>query len=190
MRCYTPSLSFRKEWNCSQTLPVYHHVLHHVLTLILRVSPEYEWSLTHATSCALGYPLRMRNPMSAKSLRDRMAPRGQTRSCTSVSNVCRSWSLHLWGTSGDGKDVTPHPKWYILIRVMRAEKETHHRRPKLITMEHVDSHSSSHYQHGGIQHWVKVSMLSRELNINHHAARRHPLKRRNGNIGVRNIISQ
>ena len=64
----------------------------------------------------------------------------------------------------------------ILIWLVWVEERTHNRHIELMTMEYIDLHSCASSHHKRIQHQVKVPMPDGTLNIDHHAARRHPLK--------------
>ena len=65
----------------------------------------------------------------------------------------------------------------IIKQLVRMEEWAHNMCMKLTAMKDVDSHRCSCSHHRGIQHWIKVPILDRKLNINHHVARWwHPLK--------------
>ena len=61
---------------------------------------------------------------------------------------------------------------YVIIRLMRAEERTHHYCKELATMKYLDPHSCLSSHQRCIYHQVEVPIHHRELNENHHHARR------------------
>ena len=69
-----------------------------------------------------------------------------------------------------------HSQGDVIEQIMRVKERTHNRRSKLMIVEYIDHHRSTHRQHSCIELWVKMPIPSRELNVDDDTTHQPPMK--------------
>ena len=160
-------------------------------------STNWGWSRTSGWSGRVGrqtYHGRLRRTRAVGSSRTSRVSRLRRVSLHVVTRIGRLWGIGIHWSSRSHSGVRVHLvvvggisrrleigtdviQGHLAEWLMWSEKWAPHRGLKLTVVEDVDPHRRVRRQHRGVQHRVVAPTPDRELNVNHHGARRrHPLK--------------